>query len=244
MLVGARQIRRRLAQVAVLAGVLSGCAGAAEDDTRASASASASAGATASAEAAGDGGSAVKSGGTIGAAGSACELPVTFDIAQYWEAEAIDSGTEKDESASDGDGSADAEKDELAQKIADAFLHQGTVTAACEVDAKPAGNIGFLRIWTGKPGSGDPRGVLKAFLADETGVSKAKYSAFKAGGVAGAEVKYLVTSELMEETKEETALAVTTEKGPVVIHLGGLDSKEHRAMLPAYELAKKTLRVS
>lgn len=242
MLVGARQIRRRLAQVAVLAGVLSGCAGAAEDDTRASASASASAGATASAEAAGDGGSAVKSGGTIGAAGSACELPVTFDIAQYWEAEAIDSGTEKDESA--GDGSADAEKDELAQKIADALLHQGTVTAACEVDAKPAGNIGFLRIWTGKPGSGDARGVLKAFLADETGVSKAKYSAFKAGGVAGAEVKYLVTSELMEETKEETALAVTTEKGPVVIHLGGLDSEEHRAMLPAYELAKKTLRVS
>ena len=132
MLVGARQIRRRRAQVAVLAGVLWGCAGAAEDDTRASASASASAGATASAEAAGDGGSAVKSGGTIGAAGSACELPVTFDIAQYWEAEAIDSGTEKDESASDGDGSADAEKDELAQKIADAFLHQGTVTAACE----------------------------------------------------------------------------------------------------------------
>ncbi|WP_217213026.1 lipoprotein [Streptomyces sp. AC550_RSS872] len=243
MSVGARRARRRLAQVAVLAGMLSGCAGAAEDGTKASASASAPASATASAQAAGDGGPAVKSGGTIGAAGSACELPVTFDIAQYWEAEAVDAGTEKDESAGSGSGSADAGEDELSQEIADALFHQGPVTAACEVDAKPAGNIGFLRIWTGEPGSDDARTVLEAFLADETGVSKAKYGTFKAGGVAGAEVKYLVTSELLEETKEETALAVTTEKGPVVIHLGGMDTEEHRAMLPAYDLAKETLRV-
>ncbi|MFE7274061.1 lipoprotein [Streptomyces sp. NPDC057623] len=235
MVVGARQVRRRLAQVALLAGVLTGCSGAAEDDTKTSASA------TASAEAASDGDTAVKSGGTIGAAGSACELPVTFDIARYWEAEAVDAGTEKDKSADSGDRS--AEDDELAQEIADALLHQGPVTAACEVDAKPAGNIGFLRIWTGEPGADDARTVLEAFLAEESGVSKAKYSAFKAGDVAGAEVRYLVTSELLEETKEESALAVTTEEGPVVIHLGGMDTDEHRAMLPAYELARKTLRV-
>ncbi len=238
MLVGARQAHRpRLAQVALLAGVLTGCSGAAVDDTKTSASA------TASAEAASDSDTAVKSGGTIGAAGSACELPVTFDIAQYWEAEAVDAGTEKDGSAGSGDSSADAEDDELAQEIADALMHQGPVTAACEVDAKPAGNIGFLRIWTGEPGADDARTVLEAFLAEESGVSKAKYSAFKAGGLAGAEVNYLVTSELLEETKEETALAVSTEEGPVVIHLGGMDTDEHRAMLPAYELAKKTLRV-
>lgn len=237
MLVGARQVRRRLAQVALVAGVLTGCSGAAEEDPKTSASA------TASAEAASDGDTAVKSGGTIGAAGSACELPVTFDIAQYWEAEAVDAGTEKDKSDGSGEASADAEEDELAQEIADAILHQGPVTAACEVDAKPAGNIGFLRIWTAEPGADDARTVLEAFLADENGVSKAKYSAFKSGDLTGAEVKYLVTSELLEETKEETALAVTTEEGPVVIHLGGMDTEEHRAMLPAYELAKKTLRV-
>jgi hypothetical protein len=238
MVVGARQVRRRLAQVALLAGVLTGCSGAAEDDTKTSASA------TASAEAAGDSDTAVKSGGTIGAAGSACELPVTFDIAQYWLAEAVDSGTEKDKSADSGDGSADAGDDELAQEIADALLRQGPVTAACEIDAKPAGNIGFLRIWTGEPGTDDARTVLEAFLAEEDGVSKAKYSAFETGGLAGAEVKYLVTSELLEETKEEAALAVTTKQGPVVLHLGGMDTDEHRTMLPAYELAKKTLRVS
>ncbi|MGF0174075.1 lipoprotein [Streptomyces sp. Marseille-Q5077] len=240
MLVGAGQVRRRLAQVALLAGVLTGCSGAAEDDPKASASASTSA--SASVGAASDGDTAVKRGGTIGAAGSDCELPVTFDIAQYWEAEAIDAGTGKDK-AGGSEGSGDSEDSELAQEIADALLHQGPVTAACEVDAKPAGNIGFLRIWTGEPGDDDARTVLEAFLADENGVSKAKYSAFKAGGLAGAEVKYLVTSKLLEETKEETALAVTTEMGPVIINLGGMDTEEHRAMLPAYELAKKTLRV-
>ncbi|WP_128430635.1 lipoprotein [Streptomyces cyaneus] len=238
MLVGAGNVRRRLAQVALLAGVLAGCSGAGEDsDTKTSASASASA------DAASDSDTAVKSGGTIGAAGSACELPVTFDIAEDWEAEAVDAGAAEEKVADSGDGSADSEKEELAQEIADALLYQGPVAAACEVDAKPAGNIGFLRVWTGKPGDVDARTVLEGFVAAENGVSKAKYSTFKAGDVVGAEVKYLYTSELLEETKEESAIAVTTEKGPVIIHLGGLDTDEHRAMLPAYELAKRTLRI-
>lgn len=237
MLVGARRVRCGLAQVALLAGVLTGCSEAAKDDSEASS------GATATAEAASDGGTAVKSGGTIGGTGSACELPVTFDIAEYWEAEAIETGAAEDEAADGGSGTADPERAELAKEIADALLYQGPVTAACEVDAKPAGNIGFLRVWTGKPGNDDARAVLEAFVAAENNTSNAKYSSFKAGDVSGVEVKYLFTSKLLEETKEESALAVTTKKGPVVIHLGGMDTEEHRQMLPAYELAKRTLRV-
>ncbi|MGW6907838.1 lipoprotein [Streptomyces sp. NPDC054940] len=237
MLVGAGRARRRLAQAALLAGVLTGCSGAAEDDTKTSASASAAA------EAGGASDTAVKSGGTIGAAGSACELPVTFDIAEDWEAEAIDNGAAEEKAADGADASADPAEAELAQEIADAILYQGPVAAACEVDAKPAGNIGFLRVWTGKPGDDDARAVLEAFVAAENNTSKAEYSPFKAGDVSGVEVKYLFTSELLEETKEETALAVTTEKGPVVIHLGGMDTEEHREMRPAYELAKRTLRI-
>ncbi|MFI6014179.1 lipoprotein [Streptomyces sp. NPDC051243] len=236
MPVGAGNVRRGLAQAALLAGVLTGCAGAAEDDTRTSASASAAA------DTQSESGTAVKSGGTVGPAGSACELPVAFDIAEDWEAEAIDAGA-AGEKAADG-ASADPEEAELAQEIADAILRQGPVAAACEVDAKPAGNIGFLRVWTGKPGDDDPRAVLEAFVAAENDTSKARYSAFKAGGLSGAEVKYLFTSKLLEETKEESALAVVTERGPVVIHLGGMDTEEHREMLPAYELAKRTLRLS
>lgn len=112
----------------------------------------------------------------------------------------------------------------------------------CEVDAKPAGHIGFLRVWTGAPGADDARTVLEAFMAAEVNASKAQYSTFKAGALTGAEVKYAYKSEFDDAPKTERALAVTTPRGPVVVHLGGLDTEEHEAMLPAFELAKRTLK--
>ncbi|NEC88973.1 lipoprotein [Streptomyces sp. SID12501] len=208
MLVGAGNGRRGLVQVtllvAALAGSLTGCSKAADDDAKTKVTA------TASATADGVG---AKSGGSIGADGSACELPVTFDMAEDWTAEAVETP-----------------------------LRQGPVSLVCEVDAKPAGHIGFLRVWTGDPGADDARTVLEAFMAAETGASKAQYSTFKAGPLAGVEVKYAYKTEFDDEAKTERALAVTTPRGPVVVHLGGLDTEEHEAMLPAYELAKRTLR--
>ncbi|MDT0478882.1 MULTISPECIES: lipoprotein [Streptomyces] len=211
MLVGAGNTWLRMAHVALLAGVLTGCSEAAEgDDSKASARPSATA------ETPGpDGTAAATSGGTIGAAGSACELPVTFDIAKSWKAEAVE-----------------------------APLSQGPVSLACEIDAKPAGNIGFLRVWAGKSGDAGTRAVLEAFIAAEDGVTKEKYGTFTAGGVSGVEVEYLYSSELLGETKKESAFAVTTADGPVVVHLGGLDTEEHEEMLPAYELARRTLRTA
>lgn len=203
MLVGAGSTRRRMAEVALLAGVLAGCSGAAEEESKPS---------TASGVAQEK---VAESGGSIGAAGSACELPVTFDLAKKWTAESVDTP-----------------------------LPQGLVSLACEIDAKPAGNIGYLRIWTGEPGDTDARTVLEAFLRDEDGVSKEKYSDFTSGGLSGVEVEYLYESELLDEKKTEHALAVVTPDGPVVVHLGGLDSGEHEEMLPAYRLAKSTLRTA
>jgi len=210
MRVGAGNTWRRMAHVALLTGVLAGCseaeeAGKADSDSRASARPSAT---TATATTA-------SSGGTIGAAGSPCELPVTFDFAKSWTAESVE-----------------------------APLRQGPVSLACEIDAKPAGNIGYLRVWTGEPGSDDARKVLEAFVAAEDGASKAQYRSFKAGELAGVEVEYLYTSELLDEKKTESAFAVTTADGPVVVHLGGLDTEEHEEMLPAYELAQRTLRTA
>ncbi|WP_341865594.1 lipoprotein [Streptomyces zinciresistens] len=229
-------MRRRLVQAAVLAGVLTGCSGTAQEEPRAASGTSVSASASGGAEdgASAGGGTAARSGGTIGADGSACELPVSFDVAEGWKPQAVDAA----EAASKGSG------DEVTQEIVDSLVRQGPVTAACEVDAKPAGNIGYLRVWTGARGGGDARAVLEAFVTAETGARKATYTPFTAGGLAGAEVKYLVRSELLDETKEASAVAVTTGRGPVVIHLGGLDTEEHRAMLPAYELAKRTLRAT
>ncbi|MEU4875768.1 lipoprotein [Streptomyces sp. NPDC021608] len=216
-----RSVRRGLTLAALLTGLLTGCAAAEDEGVKAGAS-GASAGTSAKTAA---------RGGAVGASGSACELPVAFDVAEFWKAKAVDA---KEASAASGD---------LAE-LADALLRQGPVTMACEIDAKPAGKIGFLRVWTGEPGDADARAVLKAFVAAEKGASKAVYRAFTSGDVTGAEVEYVTTSELLEESKAERALAVTTPRGPVVLHLGGMDSQEHEAMLPAYELAKSTLHVN
>lgn len=219
-----------LAQVAVLAGLLAGCSQPADDGAKPSASA----GGAADSAGSGKGDDVAASGGSVGAAGSACELPVAFDTAENWKAEAIDTGT-----AEGGD--------EVAAELAEALLHQGSFTAACEIDAKPAGNIGFIRVWTGEAGAetGDARALLKEFVKAEGDTSKAKYSDFSSDSeVSGAEVEYLYTSEALDETKKERAFLTVTAEGPVVVHLGGLDTGEHEDMLPAYELAKRTLRAT
>ncbi|MFB7574010.1 lipoprotein [Streptomyces sp. NPDC056165] len=203
--------------VLLLGGALTACSGAPREDASTVRATDAT-------------GSAVRSGGTIGARGSVCELPVTFDIAEGWKAEAADP-------AAAGDSS-------TGKEVADALLRQGPVTAVCEVDAKPAGNIGFLRVFTGSPGAGDASTALRAFVAAEEGVSGETHRSFTTGGLEGVEVEYLRTSEFLGESKKERALAVGTARGPVVLHLGGMDTEEHEQMLPAYELARRTLRGS
>ncbi|WP_328476920.1 lipoprotein [Streptomyces sp. NBC_00377] len=215
---GVGNVGQGLTLAALVAGLMTGCA--AED-----------AGPDASGASAKTTAKVAQRGGSVGARGSACELPVTFDIAEFWKAEAVDAG---EATTATGD---------LAD-LAGAFLRQGPVTMACEVDAKPAGKIGFLRVWTGKPGAADARAVLEGFVAAEKEASGAKYGTFEAGDVTGAEVEYVTTSKLLEESKKEHALAVTTAEGPVVLHLGGMDTAEHEAMLPAYELAKSTLHAT
>ena len=207
--------RGTMAWLALLAGLLTGC-----DVSPRSADVTVS----------GHGSSgAAESAGTVGATGSACALPVTFDIAVGWKAEAVDGLAAAASGGPDGD-------------LAESLLRQGPVTLVCEIDAKPAGAVGFLRVSTGKPGSGDARAVLRAFVAAEDGTGRARYRTFTAGGLAGVRVDYVHTGELLGESKQESALAVVTRRGPVVLHLGGLDSAEHDEMLPAFELAQDTLR--
>ncbi|MER6264419.1 lipoprotein [Streptomyces sp900105245] len=220
-----------------LAAVLGGCAGAADDDGKKGASASPAA-KGAGGEDTGPGGGAAARGRTIGAAGSPCELPVSFSLAKDWKPKAIDAEAQLAKASKGSD-------DDLSGAFAESFLRQGPVIAACEIDAKPAGNIGFLRVWTGKKGDADAGGVLRAFVAAEDNVSKAKYHSFRTGGgVSAVEVEYLYTSKLLDETKKESAFAVATPDGPVVLHLGGMDTEEHEAMRPAYDLAKQTLELA
>lgn len=161
-------------------------------------------------------------GGTLGAPGSACELPVTFDLAADWkpQAVAVEPGSELTE-----------------------LWRQGAATMVCEIDAKPAGNIGYLRVWQGKGAGTAPRAALEDFVAGDPNATGASYEKTEAGSVAAAEVTYTVDVELLDERKTERAFAVATPDGPVVVHLGGLDSQEHEEMLPAYELARTSLKL-
>ncbi|MDQ0795894.1 lipoprotein [Streptomyces sp. B1I3] len=168
------------------------------------------------------GSAAAEKGSRLGGAGSACALPVTFDLAADWKPEAVTVEPGSDLAA---------------------LGEQGPVTLVCEIDAKPAGNIGYIRVWQGKPSDTGTRAVLEAFVAGEPNAAKASYTEGKAGAVAATEVTYTVSGELLDGPKTERAFAVATPGGPVVVHLGGLDSQEHRQMLPAYELAKGSLKL-
>ena len=224
-------VRGALVVAVTLAATLGGCAKSTDGHGKNAS------GASPNARSEGAGGTATASGGSLGAAGSACELPVRFDLAKHWKAKAIDAEAELSKASKGSDG-------DLSGSLADAFLRQGPVTAACEIDAKPAGHIGFLRVWTGKAGKADAGTVLRQFVAAEDNVRKEKYHSYRTGGgLTGVEVEYLYTSKLLDETKKQTALAVATPDGPVVLHLGGMDTEEHEAMRPAYELAKRTLEL-
>jgi hypothetical protein len=222
-----REAVRRLVPAVLAAVVLTGCSsesdgGGAADEPTAVGSAEAGADKTADGTADKAADKAAAKGGTVGGSGSACTLPISFDLAADWKPKAVT----VDPDSEFGD-----------------LLVQGPVTLACEIDAKPAGNIGFLRVWAGDASNSTARQVLEAFIADEEDAEKITYKETKAGALTATEADYTVTSELLDESKTESAFAVTTPDGPVVVHLGGMDTQEHEEMLPAYELAKKSVRL-
>ncbi|MBL1095430.1 lipoprotein [Streptomyces coffeae] len=177
----------------------------------------------------GDGGAKAKAPAPpkLGGKRTACELPVRFSLEKSWKAEAVDA----------------AVQDQIGP-----LAKQGPVTLVCEIDAKPAGHIGFLRVYTGTKGAaapgGEPRALMRAFVAAENFESKVGFRQTKAGDLPATEASYSVTDPSAGETRRQRALAVMTKSGGVVIHLGGLDTDEHKAMLPAFRLAKKSLETT
>ncbi|MFE0645680.1 lipoprotein [Streptomyces sp. NPDC058877] len=155
----------------------------------------------------------------LGGPGSACALPVSFALAEGWEPKAVE-GTEDPELTW--------------------LTHQGPAVVRCEVDAKPAGHIGYLRVWTSE--KGPARAALEGFVRAEAKTTDVSYRETGAGAVPVVEVTYTVHNELMDGPKEERAFAVAVPAGTVIVHLGGFDTDEHRAMLPAYELARTTVQ--
>ncbi|MFC0111414.1 lipoprotein [Kibdelosporangium aridum] len=162
---------------------------------------------------------AAASAGRVGGADSACKLPLSFDLADKWKPKAIE----------------DAES-------LGSLGNQGGFTAACEIDAKPAGHLGFLRIWTSTK-TGSARAALDDFLAADRHITVPEHSEAQVASTTAAEVTYIRDNPNAEVKKRERLLSVPTPSGAVVLALGGFDDDEHTNMLPAYELAKKSLRI-
>ncbi|NDL58104.1 lipoprotein [Phytoactinopolyspora mesophila] len=146
----------------------------------------------------------------------ACDLPLTFDLAAQWTAEAVP---------------------------ADSDFERGGFLPRCEIDAKPAGWIGYIRVWTG-PGD-DPQDALGFFLDGHPGeIEDAETRAVDVGGTAAEEIHYVYHLAALDERKRQRALALPVTDGMAIITVSGLDTEEYEGMLPAYILARETIQLT
>jgi hypothetical protein len=170
---------------------------------------------------------------------ASCELPITFTLAPEWTAEPLDL-----------DFADDPDADPAGVELLIQLMTRGPFTVACEADARATGELGFLRIFTSAGPGDDPRSGLEEFVAAENPrgqaagtheISDVEYTEFEVDGQPAAEVTYESFNETLELNDIGRAFAVDTPDGPVLVALDGLDAAQ---LLPAYELAKQTVRLT
>jgi hypothetical protein len=144
--------------------------------------------------------------GKLGGADTACPLPVAVDLPDKWRPVRIQGGD----------------------------FHQGGLDALCEVDAKPAGAIGFIRVFVGS--AAEPRKALESYLADQRTAHDVQYRDTSVGQGSGAEATWVD-----DETGRKRAFAMSTPLKTIVFSVGGIDDDEYQNMLPAFLLAKQSL---
>lgn len=153
-----------------------------------------------------DGVKAAASAGKVGASDSACPLPVIIDLPDKWKPVHIDEGE----------------------------FRQADLSNVCEIDAKPAGSIGFLRVWIGP--ATEPRAALESFVGVQKNARDPQYRDTAVGKGSGAEATWVDP-----ESGRHRAFAVSTPLRTIIISAGTIDDEEYLAMLPALLLAKETL---
>ncbi|SHG51548.1 lipoprotein [Streptoalloteichus hindustanus] len=160
------------------------------------------------------------SAGKIGGSDTPCALPVAFDLAKSWKAQSVQV---------DASGPAV----QLGRK--------GGFGLKCEIDAKGAGHLGFLRVWVADQPGGVPRQALEKFLGGEKNLSEQQYRELTVGGMTAAEVTYAQEYPAMEMRTRKRVVAVNAPRGMVLVALDGLDADENRGMVPAHALAKQSM---
>ncbi|MGC4791262.1 lipoprotein [Micromonospora sp. DT178] len=158
---------------------------------------------------------AAPAGTTVGGKGTPCELPVTFSVPAGWKVEAVR-------------GSA---------KFGEPRLDKALML--CEIDARPTGDIGFLRVWRVDGVAGGAQEHLKHFLdAYSPEAADAEYRRVKAGTVDAVEASY---PRKDGGPVHDRAIAISSLYGPIVL---SLDTPEPAELLPAYQLVKQSARIN
>jgi hypothetical protein len=137
----------------------------------------------------------------------ACDLPVAFDVATGWVAKPV---------------AADA-----------AAAWGGPHRVVCEIDGKPAGVIGFIRVYAAT--GGDVRNALQEHLRAPSRADEQRFRPIGTPAGLASEVAYRGAESPVR------VFAVTVGSHSVLVDWAGLDEEEHRGGLPAYVLARGSI---
>jgi hypothetical protein len=143
--------------------------------------------------------------------GKGCPAPIAFETAEKWKPVPI---TDQD--------------------IDGIPLTDEGLTLLCEIDAKPAGNIGFIRVW--KVQAANPRAALRDEVLGWSHGKRLTYDEITVGGRDAVEVNYTASG-----TPGQAFVVTATNGDFIVVDWKGFDKEEHEAGLPAYELARSSL---
>ncbi|WP_418060882.1 lipoprotein [Pimelobacter simplex] len=168
----------------------------------------------------------------VGAADSPCPLPIVFDRDQGWVPQPPKADEATDPEVRDGLAS---------------LTSPGPFDLACELRSPV--DFGYLRVFTGPAALADrdPEALLTTFVdvfEDGAGRDLTFTSATSDAGSALVEVAYEVYDEYDEAYLPRRAFLAPGDDGVALLLLGGLDAEEHEGMLPAYELARRSVRLA
>lgn len=172
--------------------------------------------------------------GAAGGADGPCPLPVTFPVAEDWQANAVELDP------------ATADDPELAAEILAELGTRGGATLRCEVDGRGEG-AGFLRVWVWSTGQDlTPRVALDAFLADTSTeqATEAQFRDVTVGDLTGVEATWVSHNELIDEVHRSWAVAVSANGQALLFTVNEGLIAEAPDVLPAYRLAVQGLRTA
>ncbi|WP_188115982.1 lipoprotein [Salinispora fenicalii] len=168
--------------------------------------------------------------GAAGGADGPCPLPVTFPVAEGWQAETIEL---------DPTTAADPE---LAAEMAAIMTLRGGATVQCEVGRGLGG--GFLRVWTTEQGV-TPRAALDAFLADTSldQATEAQFRDLTVNDLTGVEATW-VSQNALDEDSRSWGTAVSANGQALLFVTNESLLADHSDLLPVYRLAVQGLRTA